>query len=226
MQLTPPSVETFDALRGLPVVHGFLRRAPGLSFRSNREQALQDLEMLHQAFFSQPERASYRLAKAAQVHGNGVAWATFETAEAPYPGVDALVTCDPRICLTIRVADCAAVYLVDPVTRCLGLAHSGRKGTEQGVVPATLELMCREGGAHPRNVVAQIGPCIRPPLYEVDFAKTIREQLKEAGVDRIHDCGTCTGANTTDYYSYRVEKGQTGRLVAFLALNSNVAPAK
>ena len=35
----------------------------------------------------------------------------------PVPGVDGLITADPRVCLGVYVADCCAVYLVEPERR-------------------------------------------------------------------------------------------------------------
>ena len=84
--------------------------------------------------------------------------------------------------LGIYVADCAAVYLCDRRTGALGLVHSGRRGTEQAIVPRTLEAMEREYGSRAEDIEAAISPCIRPPRYEVDFAPMIEEQLRGAGV--------------------------------------------
>ena len=78
--------------------------------------------------------------------------------------------------------------------------------------------MQREFGCEPREIIAQIGPCIRPPHYEVDFAARIAAQCRAAGLEQVHDCGTCTGEHVARYYSYRREQGKTGRLLALLAL--------
>jgi copper oxidase (laccase) domain-containing protein len=52
----------------------------------------------------------------------------------------------------------------------------------------------------------------------MDFAALIRRDCEAAGVRQIFDSGTCTGANVDRYYSYRIEKGKTGRMLAVLAL--------
>jgi copper oxidase (laccase) domain-containing protein len=120
--------------------------------------------------------------------------------------------------LGIYVADCAAVYVVDRYGRGIGLAHSGRKGTELGIVPKTIAAVCAATGGDSNDLIVQISPCIRPPHYEVDFAAEIRVQIAETGVRAIHDCGSCTGSDLGKYYSYRMEAGQTGRLLAAMAL--------
>ena len=132
-------------------------------------------------------------------------------------GVDALITNQPGICLGIFVADCAAVYLFDPENTIIALAHSGKKGTELGVVRETIWQMQR-WGTDPANLVVQVGPSIRPPHYEVDFTAEIVAQCRKAGVRDVHDCGADTFADPERYYSYRREKGRTGRMLALLAL--------
>jgi copper oxidase (laccase) domain-containing protein len=37
-------------------------------------------------------------------------------------------------------------------------------------------------------------------------------------VKQIHDSGICTACRVDLYYSYRAEKGKTGRMLALLAL--------
>jgi copper oxidase (laccase) domain-containing protein len=128
------------------------------------------------------------------------------------------VTDQRGICLGIYVADCCAVYLVDPVRSAIGLVHSGKKGTEFGIVSKAVETMVTQFGSRTSDLVAQLSPCIRPPHYEIDFAAEIARQCREAGVGTIDDCGVCTACDLERYYSYRAEKGRTGRMLAFLAL--------
>jgi copper oxidase (laccase) domain-containing protein len=120
--------------------------------------------------------------------------------------------------LGIYVADCCAVYLVDPVTPAIGLVHSGKKGTEQNIAGVAIEHMITAFGSRPADMIVQLSPCIRPPRYEIDFAATIRQECRELGVAQVHDSGACTGSDLTKYYSYRMEKGKTGRMLALLAL--------
>jgi copper oxidase (laccase) domain-containing protein len=104
------------------------------------------------------------------------------------------------------------------VRKVIAGAHSGRKGTEQNIVGATIARMQSAFGCRPADMVVQLGPCIRPPNYEIDFASEILRQARVAGVGAVYDCGACTGSSLDRYYSYRMEKGQTGRMVALLAL--------
>ncbi len=160
-------------------------------------------------------RAS-RWVRCDQVHGDEI---RVVHADSPtcLEGVDGLCTDQKDLALIISVADCCAVYLVDPVAKVIGLVHSGRKGTEMGIVSRCVQTMVSELKAVPSRMVAQLSPCIRPPHYPVDFAATIRQQLADAGLHQLHDPAICTASHPHRYFSYRLEKGQTGRMMAALA---------
>ena len=210
--------ETFPALDAPPAIRAvFLQRVPGLDVKTDRETALQRLAGIQREALSEAGFAGMPLAKASQIHSaNVVRISSADTF--PVPDCDALVTTERHLCLGVYVADCAAVFVADRHGRGIGLAHSGRKGTEHGIVPKTIAAVCAATGADPKDLIVQISPCIRPPNYEVDFAADIRTQIAEAGVREIHDCRSCTGSNLEKYYSYRKEEGQTGRLLAAMAL--------
>jgi len=209
--------ETFPALASLPVIHAFTGTVPGLAVRTDRATALARLDAYHQEIRQELGLGDRHWITAQQVHAAGVA-VVDRSATSPVPGVDGLVTNDPQVCLGIYVADCGPVWLVDPVRRAIGCVHSGRKGTELGVVPAAIAQMRTAFGSEPADIVAQLGPCIRPPHYEVDFAAQIVAQCREAGLVQVHDSGACTASAPNRYYSYRAEKGQTGRMLAIAAL--------
>lgn len=199
------------------IKHGFVPRVPGVEVDAEREEALERLRPFHEAAKADFDMGAFPLVCAEQVHGCSVAVVAFEE-PALHKNVDALVSDVPGICLGIYVADCCAVYLVDPVRRCIGLVHSGAKGTRLGIVSATIETMVQRFGSKPSDLVAQLGPCIRPPLYETDFAAEIVRQCKLAGIAELFDCSLCTGSDLKRFYSYRMERGKTGRMLALLAI--------
>ena len=78
----------------------------------------------------------------------------------------------------------------------------------------------RQGfGIESGDLIVQLSPCIRPPHYEIDFAADIVRQCRDAGIEEIFDSGVCTACDLEHYYSYRAEKGRTGRMLALLALS-------
>ncbi|MBE7211422.1 MAG: polyphenol oxidase family protein [Gluconacetobacter diazotrophicus] len=217
---TAVPVEQFAALRGLPVRHGFVGRVPGVDVATDRAAALARLDEHHRRARVDLGMGDRELVTAQQVHGTAVAVlsAGEPLPERPISGVDGLVTDRADVCLGIYVADCGPLYLVDPVRRAVGLVHSGRKGTEGNIAAEAVRALAERFGSRPADLVAQLGPCIRPPWYEVDFAGEIVRQCRAAGIGRVEDGGTCTAAEPERYYSYRREKGHTGRMLALLAL--------
>ncbi len=211
--------ETFPALSALPVIHAFTGRVPGLDVKIDRAAALARLAVYHEEVRTHIGAGSRRFVTAEQVHGATVARVTAAD-EKPIPGADGLITDDPGVCLGIYVADCGPVWLVDPVRSAIGCIHSGRKGTELGIVSAAIDAMERAFGSVRADITAQLGPCIRPPHYEVDFASDILRQCREAGLVSVHDSGRCTAADLERCYSYRREMGRTGRMLALLALRA------
>jgi YfiH family protein len=201
-------IETFPALDVPGVRHGF-------STRSTVALELLDAEIL-QAFAA----AGFPMADAvhaAQPHGNRA-----QAVDRPWPGrvpeVDALATATRRLPLVVRVADCGPIFFYDPVRKAIAVAHSGRRGTEGNIGAATVDCLRENYGSEPGALIVQLGPCIRPPHYEVDFAAEIGRQVKAAGVRHYQDGGTCTACRLDRYYSYRAEKGKTGRMWAVLML--------
>jgi copper oxidase (laccase) domain-containing protein len=214
------AVEFFPALSELDFSrHAFISRIPGIDVATEREEALLRLDASHAAVRAELGLAGNSFATAEQIHGNQIAVIDRPLAsDRCFEGTDGLITDQPGISLGIYVADCCAVFLVDPVRRCFGLVHSGRKGTELAIVPRAIEKMSGQFGSRPGDLVLQLSPAIRPPHYEVDFTAEIVRQAQAAGVEQLYDCGVCTACDLSRYYSYRAEKGRTGRMLATLAL--------
>ena len=210
------SLQFFPALSALPGIrHGFTLRVPGLDVRTDRESALARLEDYHSE--ARAEFGPRRFYTAEQIHGGRVAVVGRDSAPEAQ-GVDGLITQDPGGLLGIYVADCCAIFLVDTRRPAIGLVHSGRKGTELNIAGAAICQMSEQFGTDPADLVVQLSPCIRPPYYDVDFAAEIQRQLRAAGVKQVFDTGENTGADLDRFYSYRVEKGRTGRMLALLTL--------
>jgi copper oxidase (laccase) domain-containing protein len=220
--MSPSLCLTFPSLSSLPdFAHAFTLRHPEIEVDVDREEALRRLWEWHLEVVASLGFSPEQFATVKQVHGNQVRCvAGSERGE--LGEADGLVSNLPGVMLGIYVADCGAVHLVDPVRRAIGLLHSGRKGTEQNITGAAVRLMEERFGTRPEDLIVQLAPCIRPPAYEVDFAAAIRDQAREAGVkaDRIHDDLTCTSSDPERFYSYRMEKGRTGRMLALLGLRA------
>ena len=237
--------EQFPALSAIKSCrHVFVQRIPGIDVSDDKAEVLERLDAAHREIRHATGFGDWPLFTAEQVHGNkvevldsrfrrlspflrgedeGERFDMLEERQTEFPGCDGIITSQRSVALGIYVADCCAVYIVDPKTPAIGLVHSGRKGTELGVVTNAIRQMIERFGSHPANMIVQLSPCIRPPHYEIDFAAEIRRQCRALGVQPIHDSGTCTACDLDRYYSYRAEKGKTGRMLAMIGLGSTSA---
>lgn len=181
-----------------------------------------------------------RLLVARQVHGRRVAVADGPWTGEP-PDADGIVTREQGLALAVLVADCVPVLLAAPSDGVVGVAHAGRRGLVEGVVPAVVDEMRRLGAT---RVVATLGPSVCARCYEVpqalrdevadrhpvassvtwsgspsiDVAGGVLEQLCAAGVDAEQVRG-CT-VEDEQLFSYRRD-GATGRFAGLAWLESS-----
>lgn len=217
-----PPFEQFPALSAVGICrHAFTQRIPGLDVSDDKAIVLRRLEADHRELRDTIGVGDWPLFTAQQIHGDKIAVVDScgdASVSREFPGRDGIITNKRGIMLGVYVADCCALYLVDPKTPAIGLVHSGRKGTELRIVTNAITQMTNRFGSDPADLVIQLSPCIRPPHYEVDFAAEIIQQCRAMGVKNIHDAGICTACDLSRYYSYRAEKGKTGRMLALLGI--------
>ena len=226
--------EQFPALSAIGICrHVFTQRIAGIDVSHDKAEALNRLDAAHREIRNAIGVGDWPLFTAKQIHGNKIAVvdevgsarradrgrrSAASLPQQEFPASDGIITNQRGIALGVRVADCCAVYIVDPRTPAIGLVHSGRKGTELGVVPSAITQMIERFGSDPSSMIVQLSPCIRPPHYEVDFAAEIIRQCRALGMKEIHDSGVCTACDLERYYSYRAEKGKTGRMLALIGM--------
>ncbi len=173
-----------------------------------------------------------RLARAEQVHRAGVAVARRGEL---YRGVDGLVTAEKDLALAVSTADCYPVLIYAPSERVLGALHVGRNGAALGIIERSMSLMYDSFRIGAPGSIAVIGPGICSECYEVgeaeakrfparfrsgkggrfklDLLSFCREELRRCGIrpERIFEAGYCTSCNPRLFYSYRRDKGVSGR---------------
>lgn len=147
---------------------------------------------------------------------------------------DGLVTNQPGVGLMVQVADCQAILLFDPGRKILGMAHAGWRGLKQDVSGAVIEEMVKLG-SNPAHLLVGISPSLGPahsqfsdPAVELGpdfmpFVKNNRLDMWEYSRRQLIGHGVAPGKieiariDTADpvdgsrFYSFRREKGQTGR---------------
>ncbi len=220
-----------DFLRPLRLVPGitvdFIERVPELAMNVDRDEAMRRLRDHHSKAVQGHGFTTGQWWRAEQVHSADVAIAgensTILAADGlpVISGVDGLICQKPGLMLAIYVADCGAIWLADRVNGAIGLLHSGKKGTEGNILGRAVIMMKEAFGSRPEDLIGVLGPCIRPPHYEVDFAAEIVRQAAAAGIRDFYDCKTCTASDLHRYYSYRKEMGRTGRMMALIGSLSN-----
>src|SRR6476659_5274206 len=158
--MEPALCLTFPDLSALSgFTHAFTLRHPAIDVKVDREEALQRLGAWHRDVVRELGFSPALLATVKQVHGSDVR--CVDSIDCGELGQADGLVCDlPGRILGIYVADCAAVYLADPVRGAFGLLHSGKKGSEQNITGRAIALMQERFGSQAEDIVVQLSPCI------------------------------------------------------------------
>jgi YfiH family protein len=173
-----------------------------------------------------------------QVHGTRVIWYQNPSGWLLLEGADGHATGSAGVLLTVTVADCVPVYLIDPEARRVALLHAGWRGTAAGMLRAGIELL-RSHGSAPNSVLMHCGVAICGRCYEVgsevfgaldlpspgaegrgllDLRAVLERQGRELGVSRVSTSDRCSAHDATDFFSHRASRGADGRMVAYLGV--------
>lgn len=176
-----------------------------------------------------------------QVHSNHV-WNAAGLQDREREG-DALITDEIGKSIGVRTADCVPILLLDSANRALAAVHAGWRGTAAQIIPQTIEQMRSDFHTNPGHLYAALGPCIRACCYEVgpevashfDHAGVLqsgaagkrnlnlpqanRQQLQAAGLtpQHIFDSALCTVCQSSQFFSYRREPANPGRMLASIS---------
>lgn len=211
---------------------------PGLNLGYNTSASKEEINLNFKRLFQYINWDPERVVLANQVHGSHI-----EVVNEPgtVDEADGIITKTPNLALGIRVADCAAILIADPVNRLIGAFHAGWKGAALGIVDAGIDKMTGLGG-NPDTFHVYISPCISCRNFEVgeevahrfpdmfvvrdaypkphvDLKGFLIHRLNDLGVDlsRIQAAEECTIDNNR-YYSYRRERNKAGRMLAMIKL--------
>lgn len=171
-----------------------------------------------------------------QVHGTEVAWHEGGRGWLIVDGVDGHATSSAGILMTVTVADCTPVYLVDPVHGAMALLHAGWRGASSRILERGVRLLTGRTGANAGDIVMHCGVSICGRCYEVGsevfeaFRRPapiggkgpidVREELflqgRELGIGRITSSAWCSGHDAERFHSHRRSRGSDGRMIAYL----------
>lgn len=244
MYRSPTIFQTFSTIIAIESTrHGGVSIAPhatlnlGLHTQDDSRSIIEN----RKRFFNTLNIDLSSVAYSRQIHSDQIL-----TVEDPgsYEGYDALITSKTKIYLSVTIADCTPVLIFDPQQKAVAAIHAGWRGTVVEIVRKTVMEMQTQFGTKPQNCFAYIGTCIDECSFEVDadvadhFATTYKKwdagrgkfyiDLKQANRQQLIDIGVpksqieissfSTVLNNEDYFSYRKEGGQTGRMLAVIGL--------
>ncbi len=135
---------------------------------------------------------------------------------------DGLLTNQPNVILAVLTADCLPILLIDKKQKAIAAIHAGRNGTLFSIIEAAIDRMRILFRTIPEDLIAGIGPGIKKCCYEVDLFKTNIEQVIKKGVlkENIFSLDQCTSCRNDIFFSYRAEKGKTGRMFGFIMIKN------
>lgn len=88
--------------------------------------------------------------------------------ERDYTDIDGLVTNEKDILLVTQYADCTPLAFYDPVKGVVATSHAGWRGTVTLIAKNAIDVMVKEFGSNPKDILCGIGPNIGVCCYEVD----------------------------------------------------------
>jgi polyphenol oxidase len=175
-----------------------------------------------------------------QVHGGDVVQLDDPTGNPVR--ADGFVTARRGVPMMVGVADCVPILLTDVAGTAVGAVHAGWRGVVAGIAERAVASMRERYHVDPATVVAAIGPCIGPAMFEVgdevaaqfdsgfvvreqgkphvDLSSAARRQLEDAGVlpANIDNANICTMFHQDLCFSHRGSGGHTGRMAGIIVL--------
>ncbi len=168
----------------------------------------------------------------------------FSVCESPgdYPNTDAIISMNKHVVLSMQVADCFPIYIVDTDKKYIALIHAGWRGLVTHIIQKTITELI-ERGCQAENIHIVLGPSIKSCCFEVSddvihqFPKSIItrnrpdkgkywvdllalaiSQLFEMSINNknIYVDKRCTSCEIDQFYSYRRDGAKAGRMLALL----------
>jgi YfiH family protein len=185
---------------------------------------------------------------AKQIHSNSVRYAREQdkgrgalSYDTSIRDTDALITDERKLPLAVFTADCLSIFLYDPKVPAIGLIHAGWRSTKGNITIKTIQLMQELFMTDAASLLAGFGPAIRSCCYEIDkdfndffpgsliernnryyldLVRINKKQLLDLGIKEknIIDSGICTSCRSSEFFSYRKEGKNCGRMMSVIML--------
>jgi len=182
-----------------------------------------------------------------QVHGNNVVIVDAAT-DTICIEADGMITQDKSIFLGAKSADCCVLLMFDPAKQAIGVAHSGRRGTEKNLAKNIVMKLNQEYGSDPQNILVYLCTSASVEAYEIDektaenwaenfkkiektesgfryfldIKKRIFSQLVEVGIlEKNIEAGQNCSITDLRYHSYRRDGQKTKLAIGFIGWAKN-----
>jgi YfiH family protein len=150
-----------------------------------------------------------------------------------------------RVC-AVLTADCLPLFICDQAGTQVAAIHAGWRGLANGIIESTLSAF-----KQPReSLLVWLGPAIGPQKFEVgsdvyeaftrkdaaseagfkphtpgkwlaDLYTLAKIRLTSMGITQVYGGQFCTYSQPDLFYSYRRDKGQTGRMASLIWIAAN-----
>jgi len=143
---------------------------------------------------------------------------------------DALITNKKNILIGVLTADCAPIFIFDPIKTIISVVHAGWKGAYKGIIKNVITFL-KKNGSNVKDLVVVIGPCISQKNYEIkedfldrflkknkkniiffrfakkkiffDLKKYISFEIKKLGINKLEIINKNTFSGKNTYFSAR-----------------------
>ena len=118
--------------------------------------------------------------------------------------IDGLITNVKCAILATTFADCTPLFFYDPIKNVIGNIHSGWPGTTKKIGAKAVDMLVKQMGCNPKNILCFIGPHIRKECFLVN------DDVKEIFENAFPDI--CKKYNVIEETNLHNEKGKQYRI--------------
>lgn len=118
--------------------------------------------------------------------------------------IDGLITNVKGAILATTFADCTPLFFYDPIKNVIGNIHSGWPGTTKKIGAKAIDMLVKQMGCNPKNILCFIGPHIRKECFLVN--DDVKEIFEKTFLD------ICKKYNVIEETNLHNEKGKQYRI--------------
>jgi len=233
-----PRLELAEWATRFGAVAGITTRQDGFSLGLWNDEPTEQVMTRWRAFRRALQPGFPTIVLGHQVHGTELRWhEAVPRGWLQLDGVDAHVTQQRGVLLTVTVADCIPVYLAAPAHGLVALIHAGWRGVADNTLEHALGEITRTAKVRFRDIVMHCGVGICGNCYQVgsevserltgrpttgnanvDLRSILAGRARTLGLSDITISAYCTAHHNERFFSHRKSAGKDGRLVAYLGM--------